>query len=123
MADGHLHGRLETSDGRVLFEGDLSAASLTRAGEVFSSEDAPEPDVLSAAAQGRLKSIVERIERLETDKAAVGEDIKQVYAEAKGEGFSPKIIRRVVKLKKTSPAVRAEEDALLDLYLSAIGGL
>lgn len=122
MADGHLPGRLTNGDGRVLFEGDLSAAAL-RLGEVFSAVDASEPDVMTAAAQGRLKSIVERIERLETDKAAVNEDIKQVYAEAKGDGFSPKIIRRVIKLKKTSPAVRAEEDALLDLYLSAIGGL
>ena len=80
-------------------------------------------EVLTAAAQGRLKSFLERIEKLEEDKAAVAEDLKEVYAEAKGEGFDTKIIRKVVRLRKQDKVQRDEEEALLDLYLSAIGGL
>jgi uncharacterized protein (UPF0335 family) len=85
----------------------------------FSSE----ADVLTAAAQGRLKSFFERIERLEEDKAAIAADLKEVFAEAKGEGFDTKIIRKVVRLRKQDKAKRQEEEALVDLYLSAIGGL
>jgi uncharacterized protein (UPF0335 family) len=81
------------------------------------------PDVLNATAQGRLKTIVERIERLEEDKAAIAADMKEVYLEAKGEGFDPRIIRKVIRLRKQDTAKRQEEEALLDLYLSAIGGL
>jgi uncharacterized protein (UPF0335 family) len=81
------------------------------------------PDVLNASAQGRLKTIVERIERLEEDKAAVMADLKEVYAEAKGEGFDTKILRKIIRLMKQDKAKRQEEEALLDLYLSAIGGL
>ena len=81
------------------------------------------PDVLTAAAQGRLKSFIERIERLEEDKAAVANDMKEVYAEAKGEGFDTKILRKVIRLIKQDKVKRQEEEALIDLYLSAIGGL
>lgn len=80
-------------------------------------------DVLTAAAQGRLKTLIERIERLEEDKAAVAADLKEVYSEAKGEGFDTKILRKVIRLRKTDKAKRQEEEALIDLYLSAIGGL
>ena len=90
---------------------------------VFSAQMAENPDVMTAAAQGRLKTIIERIERLEEDKAAVSEDLKLVYAEAKGEGFDAKILRKVVRLRKQDKVKRDEEEALLDLYLSAIGGL
>ena len=81
------------------------------------------PDVLTATAQGRLKTIVERVERLEEDKAAIMADLKEVYLEAKGEGFDTKILRKVVRLRKQDKAKRQEEEALVDLYLSAIGGL
>lgn len=81
------------------------------------------PDVLNSTAQGRLKTIVERIERLEEDKAAIMADMKEVYLEAKGEGFDVKIIRKVIRLRKQDTAKRQEEEAILDLYLSAIGGL
>lgn len=80
-----------------------------------------EADVLTSAAQGRLKSFFDRVERLEEDKAAIVTDIKEVYAEAKGEGFDTKVIRKIVKLRKISKAARQEEEALIDLYLSAIG--
>jgi uncharacterized protein (UPF0335 family) len=81
------------------------------------------PDVLNTAAQGRLKSLIERIERLEEDKAVVANDLKEVYAEAKGDGFDTKILRKVVRMRKQDKAKRQEEEALIDLYLAAIGGL
>ncbi|HEV2365096.1 MAG TPA: DUF2312 domain-containing protein [Caulobacteraceae bacterium] len=75
----------------------------------------------TAVAGGRLKSFIERIERLEQDKAAVAADLKEVYAEAKGEGFDARIMRKVVRLRKQNSAKRAEEEALLDLYMQAVG--
>ena len=74
-------------------------------------------------AHGQLKSIVERIERLEEEKKTIAGDIKEVYAEAKANGFDTKILRKVVRLRKQDKAKRLEEEALIDLYLSAIGGL
>jgi len=79
------------------------------------------PDVLNATAQGQLKSIIERIERLEVEKGEIAEQIKEVKAEAKGNGFDVKIINKVVRIRKQDRAKRLEEDAILDLYLSAIG--
>lgn len=79
------------------------------------------PDVLTATAQGRLRSIVERVERLEDDKAAVAADIKEVLLEAKGEGYDVAIIRQVVKIRRMDKAKRQEAEAILDLYLSALG--
>ena len=69
----------------------------------------------------RLKSFIKRIEKLEEDKAAVSEDLKEVYAEAKGTGFDVKIIRKIVRLRKIELDKRREEDELLDLYKNAIG--
>jgi uncharacterized protein (UPF0335 family) len=86
------------------------------------ADDSANIDVLNGTAQTQLKSIIERIERLEEDKAAVMTDLKEVYAEAKGNGFDVKILRKVVRLLKQDKAKRQEEDALLDLYLSAVGG-
>lgn len=78
-------------------------------------------EILNQDAQGRLRSIIERIERLEQEKAEVMEQIKEVFAEAKGAGFDVKILRKVVRLRKQDRAKRQEEEAILDLYLSAIG--
>ena len=79
------------------------------------------PDVLNQAAQGQIRSIVERIERLELEKAELAEQIKEVFAEAKGNGFDVKILRKVVRIRKQDRAKRMEEEAILDLYLSAMG--
>lgn len=79
------------------------------------------PDVLTATAQGKLRSIIERLERLEEDKAAIMADIKEVYAEAKGDGYDTKALRKVVALRKKDKAKRQEEEAVLDLYMSALG--
>ena len=87
------------------------------------ADDSSTIEVLNSTAQTRLKTIIERIERLEEDKAAVAGDIKEVFLEAKGEGFDVKILRKVVRLRKQDKAKRQEEEALLDLYLAAIGGL
>jgi uncharacterized protein (UPF0335 family) len=87
------------------------------------ADDASSLETLNTSAQGKLKSLIERIERLEEDKAAVSTDLKEVYAEAKGEGFDAKIIRKVVRIRKMDSAKRSEEEALIDLYISAIGGL
>ena len=86
------------------------------AGYVQSGETA---DPATAA---RLKSYVERIERLEEEKAALAEDVKEVYAEAKGNGFDTKILRKCIQIRKKDPSERSEEEALIDLYMSALGG-
>lgn len=72
-------------------------------------------------AAGQLRSIVERIERLEDEKKEVADQIKEVYAEAKGNGFDAKTLRKVVSLRKKKPDEREEEEAMLDLYLHALG--
>jgi len=82
-----------------------------------------ELDALNSTAQGKLKSLIERIERLHEDGAAVSNDLKEVYSEAKGEGFDTKIIKIIVKLRAQDAATRQETEALVDLYASAIGGL
>lgn len=79
------------------------------------------PDVLNHSAQGQLKSIIERIERLEVEKAEIAEQIKEVYHEAKGNGFDVAVLRKVVAIRKKDRAKRLEEEAIMDLYLSAIG--
>lgn len=68
-----------------------------------------------------LKSIIERIERLEEERKGLATDIKEIYAEAKGNGFDPKIIRMIIRLRKLNPSDRAEQDALLETYKSALG--
>jgi uncharacterized protein (UPF0335 family) len=78
-------------------------------------------DILNATAQGQLKSIIERVERLEVEKAEISEQIKEVFAEAKGNGFDVKVLRKVIRIRKQDRAKRQEEEAILDLYLSAIG--
>ena len=75
----------------------------------------------SGFAKEHLKSLIERIERLEEEKAALTADIREVYSEAKGQGFDTKIMRKVVSLRKLDTADRQEQDAVLDLYLSALG--
>ncbi|HXJ00637.1 MAG TPA: DUF2312 domain-containing protein [Micropepsaceae bacterium] len=75
----------------------------------------------SGFAAGQLKSLVERIERLEEEKTALSADIREVYAEAKGNGFDTKIMRQVIRIRKLDKADRQEMEAILDLYLSALG--
>jgi uncharacterized protein (UPF0335 family) len=69
----------------------------------------------------QLKSIVERIERLEEEKKAIADDVKEVYAEAKGNGYDVKVLRKVIAIRKRDRDERLEEEAILDLYLQAVG--
>ena len=75
----------------------------------------------SGFAAGQLKSLIERIERLEEEKSALTADIREVYAEAKGHGFDAKIMRQVVRMRKMETSDRQEQEAILDLYMSALG--
>ncbi|MCB1457697.1 MAG: DUF2312 domain-containing protein [Nitratireductor sp.] len=74
-------------------------------------------------AKDQLKSIVERIERLEEEKKAISEDIKEVFGEAKANGFDTKVLRVVLRIRKQDLAERQEQDAVRDLYLQALGML
>nr|WP_278520682.1 DUF2312 domain-containing protein [Brucella anthropi] len=81
-------------------------------------------DIASAAntiAAGQLRAFIERIERLEEEKSAIGGDIKEVYAELKGSGFDPKIVRILIRLRKKEDHERQEEEAMLHLYMDALG--
>ena len=69
----------------------------------------------------RLRSFIQRIERLEEEKKTISDDIREVFAEAKSSGFDPKIMRQVLKIRKMETAERQEMDALLETYLAALG--
>ena len=73
-------------------------------------------------AADQLRSLIERIERLEEEKAVLATDIREVYAEAKAHGFDPKIMRQVVRLRKMETSDRQEQEALLELYMAAVNG-
>lgn len=72
-------------------------------------------------AADRLRSIVERIERLEEERKALADDIKDIYAEAKSAGFDVKVVRQIIRLRKQEPAEVEEQETLLDLYRRALG--
>ena len=72
-------------------------------------------------AKDQLKAIIERIERLEEEKKTISDDIRDVYAEAKGNGFDVKVLRQIIRIRKQDHAERMEQEALLDLYMAALG--
>ena len=72
-------------------------------------------------APDRLRSFIERIERLEQEKQELAADIREVYSEAKGVGFDPKIMRQVVRLRKMDDQDRREQEMVLDTYMHALG--
>ncbi|HEY0441665.1 MAG TPA: DUF2312 domain-containing protein [Xanthobacteraceae bacterium] len=81
-----------------------------------------EPPAVNVA-RDHLKAFVERIERLEEEKKTISDDIKDVYAEAKGNGYDVKALRQVVRLRKQDKDERKEQEAILDTYLAALGML
>lgn len=87
----------------------------------------PDPDFDRAAdhaksvASDQLRAFVERIERLEEERKVIADDVKDVYAEAKGTGFDVKVLRKVIALRKRDASERQEEEAILDLYMHALG--
>ena len=84
------------------------------------ADDITEPSSQTVAA-GQLRAFIERIERLEEEKKTIADDIKEVYAEAKGTGFDTKAIRTLIRLRKKDQAERQEEESILDLYKAALG--
>ena len=72
-------------------------------------------------ARDQLRAFIERVERLEEEKKTIADDIKEIYAEAKGNGFDTKVLRKVVSIRKQDANERAEQEAILDLYLHALG--
>lgn len=86
----------------------MSKAAETRAGKI---------------AKDQLTSIIERIERLLEEKKAIGDDVKEVYAEAKGNGYDPKVIKTIVKMRAQDPGERAEFESILETYMQALGML
>jgi uncharacterized protein (UPF0335 family) len=92
-------------------------------GETHMSDDNSHGDILNQAAQGQLKSIIERLERLDQERDEISGQFKEVLAEAKGNGFDVKVLRKVLRIRKQDRAKRLEEEAITDLYLSALGEL
>lgn len=74
-----------------------------------------------SVAQDQLRAFIERIERMEEEKKAIADDIKEIYAEAKGNGFDIKVLRQIVRIRKQDHAERMEQEALLELYMAALG--
>jgi uncharacterized protein (UPF0335 family) len=80
-----------------------------------------DPVTSDSVAQDQLKAFVERIERMEEEKKAIADDIRDIYAEAKGNGFDVKVLRQIVRIRKQDHNERMEQEALLDLYMAALG--
>jgi uncharacterized protein (UPF0335 family) len=78
-------------------------------------------DSSQTVAAGQLRAFIERIERLEEEKKTIADDIKEVYAELKGTGFDVKAVRQLIRLRKQDQAERQEAEAILDLYMAALG--
>ena len=91
--------------------------------EELRSGSSPRQADVGGVAADQLRSIVERIERLEEEKKALQEDIKDVYAEAKGNGFDVRILRKIISMRKRDRAELDEEETILELYLRALGML
>ncbi|MER9665523.1 DUF2312 domain-containing protein [Mesorhizobium sp. M0203] len=121
---------IRTADGRSTGEVPMSvvkaALKVVKGGkddpteEMFSADETGESAAQTVAA-GQLRAFVERIERLEEEKKTIADDIKEVFAEAKGTGFDTKAMRSIVRLRKKDQAERQEEEAILDLYKAALG--
>lgn len=104
----------------ALFGDDKTAAA--DAADRQRGKNDKQPTVSSdAVAQDQIRAFVERIERMEEEKKAIADDIREIYAEAKGNGFNTKILRQTIKIRKQDHAERMEEESLLELYLVALG--
>jgi uncharacterized protein (UPF0335 family) len=99
-----------------------ATVALPPGGGIATGEEGIMPDV-GGIAGAQLKTLIERIERLEEEKRALGEDIKEVYAEAKGTGFEPKIMRQIIKIRRMDKDEHDEQESLLDVYKRALGML
>lgn len=91
--------------------------------EGITSTGLPNAETSQTVAAGQLRAFLERIERLEEEKKTIADDIKDVYAEAKGTGFDTGTLRAIIKMRKQDPSERAEKQTILELYLIALGML
>lgn len=89
--------------------------------EEYTSDRKSRRNSTDSESHGRLRSFVERIERLEEEKKTIGDDIKDVYGEAKGEGYDTKALRTIIKMRKKDQGERQEEELVLNTYLIALG--
>lgn len=78
-------------------------------------------DSAQSIAAGQLRAFIERVERLEEEKKTIGDDIKEVFAELKGSGFDTKAVKTIIRLRKQSDHERQEEQAMIQLYMDALG--
>lgn len=101
---------------------DEAAADHARLAQAVADKLAPEQPA-TRFAKDQLKAIIERIERLEEEKKTISDDIKDVYAEAKGNGFDTKALRTIVRMRKQDPNERAEQETILETYMQALGML
>ncbi len=98
--------------------------TLEAADRAAGHDDAPADNAASAVggiAADRLRSIIERVERLEEERKALGSDIKDIFAEAKSAGFDVKVIRQIIRIRKQEPSDVEEQETLLDIYRRALG--
>ena len=86
-----------------------------------STETTAEASDVGGVAADRLRSIIERVERLEEERKALGSDIKDIYSEAKSAGFDVAVIKQIVRIRRREPAEVQEEESLLDIYRKALG--
>ncbi len=100
---------------------DSSVARRRDDDEDETADEAAAPKDVGGVAGKRLKAIIEKVERLEEEKTALAEDIKDILGEAKATGFDVKTIRKLIRLRKMDTEKRREEDELLELYKAAIG--
>ncbi len=100
-----------------------TTAALEQAAELPNDrpDDPPLSDAAAGFAKEQLKSFIERIERLEEEKKTIADDIKDVFAEAKGTGFDTKALRAILRRRKADPDQIAEHEAIVDLYMQALG--
>lgn len=113
---------IPTSAARAVTQNAAGIAAGRRSGQVeaFSEDETGETAIMNVAA-AELRQFIERVERLEEEKAAISEDISNVYSEAKGRGYDVKAMRAIVKLRKKDANERLEEESILETYKAALG--
>lgn len=112
---------MATDDDFDLYETEADKVKAATAAASAAAADIDGGDNSTHVAGAQLRAYLERIERMEEEKASIAADIREIYAEAKGNGFDTKIVRAVVKIRKQDANEREEQRALTELYLSAIG--
>jgi uncharacterized protein (UPF0335 family) len=110
-------------EARGAFPFHIKPASSNQEYPMATSAAAVKEEAATTFAKDQLKAIIERIERLEEEKKTISDDIRDVYAEAKGNGFDVKALRTIVRLRKQDANERAEEETILETYMQALGML